>query len=170
MLTLSLFRHAKSSWDDPDLEDYDRPLAKRGLKAAPRMGAFMRKHEVRPDLALCSPSRRTRDTLALVSEALGAPRTLYPAELYLATAETMLGCIRATGREVGHLMLVGHNPGTQTLAVELTGSAATGAARALAAKFPTAGLAVITFSADSWRHIAPASGRLVLFMTPKSLP
>lgn len=170
MLTLSLFRHAKSSWDNPALEDFDRPLSPRGLKSAPLMAAFMREHSVYPDLVLCSPARRTRDTLALVSNAIRAPRTLYPAELYLSAPETILGYIRGVEQQVHYLMLVGHNPGLQSLAVNLIGSGDKEAFRALAAKFPTAGLAIITFDADAWRNIRSASGHLALFMTPKRLP
>jgi phosphohistidine phosphatase len=170
MLTLSLFRHAKSSRNEPELEDFDRPLSPRGRKAAPRMAAFMRDNGIYPDLVLCSPSRRTRETWALISGALRNPPTRYSQELYLATPETMLDCIRATGPDVGHLMLVGHNPGTQQLAVNLIGSADRQALKALAAKFPTAGLAVITFETGAWRSIRPATGHLSLFMTPKRLP
>ena len=169
MLTLSLFRHAKSSWADPSLEDFDRPLAPRGLKAAPAMGAFMAQ-KVRPDLVLCSPARRTRGTLALVAGQIGDPRALYPSDFYLPTPETLLAAIQATESSVRHLMVVGHNPGLHALAAALTGPHEGADAKALSAKFPTAGLAVIVFSAEVWPDIRPGTGRLDLFMTPKRLP
>ena len=169
MLTLSLFRHAKSSWADPSLEDLDRPLAARGRKAAPAMGAFMAR-KVRPDLVLCSPSLRTRDTLALVAGLIGTPRTLFPADLYLPPSETLLASICATEQTVAHLMVVGHNPGLHMLAVGLTGPDESAGAKALRAKFPTAALAVINFPVEAWRDIALGTGRLSLFMTPKRLP
>jgi phosphohistidine phosphatase len=168
MLTLSLFRHAKSSWADPSLEDFDRPLAPRGLKAAPMMGAFLAE-QPRPELVLCSPARRTRDTLALVAELIGEPRTFFPASLYLATQETLLASIGATNDTVRHLMLVGHNPGLHALATTLIGPDESPAAKSLNAKFPTAGLAVIIFQVEAWRDIVPGAGQLSLFMTPKRL-
>jgi phosphohistidine phosphatase len=168
MLTLSLFRHAKSSWADPSLEDSDRPLAPRGLKAAPMMGAFMAE-QPHPDLVLCSPARRTRDTLALVADLIGKPRTFFPASLYLATPETLLASIGAAKEPVRHLMLVGHNPGLHVLATALIGPDESAAAKSLSAKFPTAGLAVITFQVETWRDIVPGAGQLSLFMTPKRL-
>lgn len=170
MLTLSLFRHAKSSWDDPSLEDFDRPLGPRGLKAAPQMGAFMAEQKLRPDLVLCSPAQRTRETLDLVAEEIGRPRTVFPDKLYLAAPETLLAAVQATTGGVRHLMMVGHNPGLHMLALLLMGPEGSADAGALRTKFPTAGLAVLTFSARAWRDIGPGSGRLKLFMTPKRLP
>lgn len=168
MLTLSLLRHAKSSWADPMLEDLHRPLAPRGLKAAPLMAKFMA-GKVRPDLVLCSPARRTRETLSLIAGSIGNPRSLFPADLYLPTPETLLASIRATEDTIGHLMLVGHNPGLHAVAVTLAGNVKSAAAKDLGAKFPTAGLAVITFDTESWRDIAAGRGHLGLFMTPKRL-
>jgi len=169
MLTLSLFRHAKSSWTDPSLGDFDRPLAPRGLKAAHAMGAFMAE-KVRPDLVLCSPARRTRDTLGHISGLIGNPHMIFPPDLYLASPEMLLASIHATDDTVRHLMLVGHNPGLHALAVALVEPDKSASTKALSAKFPTAGLAVITFQTETWRNIAPGTGSLSLFMTPKRLP
>lgn len=170
MLTLSLFRHAKSSWADPALDDFDRPLGQRGLDAAPAMAAFMAREGIRPDLVLCSPARRTRDTLALVEGSIGNPPATFPDKLYLPSAETLMALIQAVEDSVGHLMVVGHNPGLHALAVTLMRPHAGAPAKALTAKLPTAGLAVLTFPAKSWRAIAASSGQLSLFMTPKRLP
>jgi phosphohistidine phosphatase len=169
MLTLSLFRHAKSSWTDPSVGDFDRPLSPRGLKAAPAMGAFMA-GKVHPDLVLCSPARRTRDTLALIAGLIGNPRTVFPHDLYLPSSETLLASIHATDDAVRHLMLVGHNPGLHAIAVALVEPDKSASAKALSNKFPTAGLAVITFQTETWRNVAPGTGSLILFMTPKRLP
>ncbi len=170
MLTLSLLRHAKSSWDNPGLDDFERPLARRGEAAAPRMGAFMKKHGIAPQLILCSSAVRTRQTLDLVLPHLaGTPAVQYEDALYLAAARTLLARVRKISPEVTHAMLVGHDPGMHELAMDL---AATGDAEALAAlarKFPTGGLAVIGFEASGWSRIAPGKGRLELFVTPKTL-
>lgn len=170
MLTLYLFRHAKSAWDDPSLDDVDRPLAPRGTRAAAQMAAYMRSTGLLPDLVLCSAARRTRDTWAPMAGALGQPRTDYLEELYEAGARALLASIRKTKADVHRLMLVGHNPGLQSLAIDLIGSGDGADRRFIAEKLPTAALAVIEFDIETWRHLAPATGRLTRFMTPKRLP
>ena len=170
MLTLSLLRHAKSSWSDPRLKDFERPLNDRGDTAAPRMGAFMARRGIRPDLILCSTAVRARQTLNLVLPHLkGAPELIYEDALYLASSATMLKRLHRVGVEVSHAMIVGHDPGMHTMAVELAGSGNGDDLRRLAEKFPTAGLAVIVFDVDAWRAVHWGSGRLKLFTAPKRL-
>ena len=170
MLTLSLLRHAKSSWDDGSLEDFERPLAKRGESAAPRMGAFMAAHGLAPQLILCSPAVRARQTLDLVLPRLaGGPTVVYEDNFYLAAPSVLLARLRKIEGKVSHVMIVGHDPGMQGLAVELAGDGDAGMLQALAVKFPTAGLAVIRFKARSWAKVGPGRGRLELFTTPKTL-
>lgn len=170
MLSLSLFRHAKSSWDDPGLKDFDRPLAPRGETAAPHMGAFMAEHDIQPQLILCSPAARTRQTLDLVLPHLqGDPTVVYEEGFYLAPASQLLARVRKVEARVRHVMIVGHDPGMHALAVELAGSGAPKLTQALAAKFPTAGLAVLDFDVDDWSGVGPGLGQLRIFMTPKRL-
>jgi phosphohistidine phosphatase len=170
MLTLSLLRHAKSSWDDGSLEDFERPLAKRGESAAPRMGAFMAEQGLAPQLILCSPAVRARQTLDLVLPHLaGGPTVVYEDHFYLAAPSVLLARLRKIEGKVSHVMIVGHDPGMQGLAVELAGSGDAGMLQALAVKFPTAGLAVIRFKARSWTKVGRGRGRLELFTTPKTL-
>jgi phosphohistidine phosphatase len=171
MLTLSLLRHAKSNWDNPGAKDFDRPLAKRGEEAAPRMGAFMAKNGIAPELILCSPAVRTRQTLDLVLPQLAGTATVaYEEAFYLAAPSVLLARLRKVGAKVHHLMIVGHDPGMQGLATELSGSGDAEALEALARKFPTAGLAVIRFKAREWAKIEPGKGHLEIFITPKMLP
>jgi phosphohistidine phosphatase len=170
MFTLSLLRHAKSNWDDPGLKDFDRPLARRGEAAAPRMGEFMAAQGIEPELILCSPAVRTRQTLELVLPYLTAgPTVVYEEAFYLAAASQLLARVRTVEANVRHVMIVGHDPGMHGLAVELAGSGAPKQMQALVAKFPTAGLAVLDFEVDGWPDIGPGLGRLRLFMTPKRL-
>jgi phosphohistidine phosphatase len=170
MLTLSLLRHAKSSWDDASLDDFERPLAKRGESAAPRMGAFMAEQGLAPQLILCSPAVRARQTLELVLPHLeGGPTVDYEENFYLAASAVLLARLRKIDARVRHVMIVGHDPGMQRLALELTADGETDARRALAVKFPTAGLAVIRFRAREWAKIGTGKGQLELFMTPKML-
>lgn len=170
MLTLTLFRHAKSSWDTPDLDDRDRPLNERGLTAAPLMGAFLREHDLKPDLVLCSTAVRTRQTLELASSGWQPePRTKFEGALYLAEPTSLLDRVRRTASTVRHLMLVGHNPGLQILGLELIGTGDPASIAALSRKLPTAGVVVLTFEGKSWREVAPRKGRLVHFASPKML-
>lgn len=176
MLTLSLLRHAKSGWDDPTLDDKDRPLAARGRKAAPIVGAFMAANAIVPDLVLCSPSVRTRQTLELVGKHLpGAFRVVFDDALYLAGGEALLARVHAVkgrGRAVpGHVLLVGHNPGLQELALALMArqSERAGDRRAMSDKLPTCALVVLDFDAGRWRDVQPGGGKLRHFVTPKRL-
>lgn len=177
VLTLSLFRHAKSSWDNPDLEDYDRPLAERGLEVAPRMGAWLVRDGIRPDLVLSSSSRRTRQTIALALPAFGdnQPPVTYEDDLYLASASSLLTRIgradaRPAERGARHIMLVGHNPGFHSFALLLAGTGEKEDVATMARKFPTAAVAVLDFDCAKWADITDGCGRLRLFMTPRMLP
>jgi phosphohistidine phosphatase len=171
MLTLSLFRHAKSSWDNQDLEDFDRPLNDRGKGAAPLMGKFMAEEGIVPDLILCSPAVRARQTLELaLPHFRSEPTVNYEDDLYLTASSTLLKRIRKLEANVHHAMIVGHDPGLHRLAIELTGSGDPELLQALTRKFPTAGLAVIQFDVTAWSKVKPGTGRLRLFMTPKRLP
>jgi phosphohistidine phosphatase len=170
MLTLSLLRHAKSSWDDPSLDDFDRPLAKRGEAAAARMGAYIAKHGIAPELVLCSTAQRARQTLKLLLPQLAArPEVAYEDGLYLAPASQMLARVRTLDDKVQHAMIIGHDPGMHALAVELSGSGNARDLQALARKFPTAALAVVRFKTREWAKIGPSRGSLDTFVTPKML-
>lgn len=116
-LTVSLLRHAKSSWDEPGLDDADRKLNARGRSAAPLIAKWMSENRVLPDRVLCSTAVRTRETLALVLPSLSPqPSISYLDELYLASAGTILTMLRATPDGTQHVLVVGHNPGLEDLA------------------------------------------------------
>ena len=129
MSRLYLLRHAKSSWDDPGLVDHDRPLAPRGRQAAEAIGAYLREHDIGPELVLCSSAARTRETL----ERVGLTGQIEDA-LYGAGASALLARLHEVPDEVASVMLIGHNPGMRQLAVDLAG---------LDDKFPTAALATL---------------------------
>jgi phosphohistidine phosphatase len=170
MLTLCLLRHAKSSWDDASIEDFDRPLAPRGEEAAPRMGAYMAAQGISPELILCSPAKRARQTLSLILPRLaGQPSVEFEEALYLAASSALLARIRKVRANTHCLMLVGHDPGMHCLAVELSGRGAREDLNRLAHKFPTAALAVISFRVRQWSQVKPKAGRLDQFMSPRRL-
>jgi phosphohistidine phosphatase len=170
MLTLCLLRHAKSSWEDPSVQDFDRPLASRGEQAAPRMGAYMAEHGIAPTLILCSTAVRARQTLALVLPKLPEEPTVeFEDGLYLASPSTLLARLRKVRAPAASVMLVGHDPGMHALAVELCGRGEAAHLHRLASKFPTAALAIISFKASQWSQIKPKAGCLEEFMTPRLL-
>jgi phosphohistidine phosphatase len=170
MLTLSLLRHAKSSWKNPTLADRDRPLATRGETDAPLMGKAMAERGIDPDLVLCSSARRTRDTLALVLPELKVePKVVYDDALYHATPAEMLDMLRQVAPGASRVMLVGHNPEIQSFALDLVGSGPKHYRDRLREKYPTAGLAVINFASGLWSSVAVNSGTLTLFLTPREL-
>lgn len=158
---LFLLRHAKSSWDDPWLSDYDRPLAPRGRKAAKRIGAFLRREQIRVALVLCSSARRAQETLDLVAPP-GEIRI--ERELYGARADELLERLRRVSNEVDAVMVIGHEPAIRDLAVGLIGVGSELAER----KFPTAALATLTFR-GSWSTLEPAHAELAAFITPREL-
>jgi len=170
MLTLSLLRHAKSSWSNPTLPDRERPLATRGVTDAPLMGKAMAERGIDPELVLCSSARRTRDTLDLVLPELRVePKVVYDDALYHASPEEMLEMLHAIQPGANRVMLVGHNPELQAFALDLVGSGPKHFRDRLGAKYPTAGLAVINFASGLWKSIAVNSGTLNLFLSPKDL-
>ena len=165
---LWLLRHAKSSWDDPDREDVDRPLAPRGARAADRMRDYLDAEEIRPELVLCSSALRTRETLARILPGLGPELTVrIEPSLYSFDADALLQRLRDVPADVGSVMLVGHNPAMQELASLL--AAEGDRLDELRNGFPTAALAELDLRVGSWAEIAPGSGRLVRFIVPREL-
>lgn len=165
---LWLLRHAKSSWYDPGLEDRDRPLAPRGEQGADRMRDYFVAEGIRPALVLCSSALRTRQTLARVLSAFEPELEVrIEASLYTFDADPLLARLRVIPEGVSSVMLIGHNPAIQELAVML-------AARGerldqLAQKYPTGALAEIELPAGSWPEIGKTPGELTRFVVPREL-
>lgn len=171
MLHLYLFRHAKSSWNSAGEEDFDRPLNSRGRSAATAMADHMAASGAMPVLILCSAARRARETLGLAIPAFGHDYTIcIERHLYLADAATLLERVKSLPADARQCMLIGHNPGFQHLAQLLAGNGAADEMSSLRAKFPTAAVAEITFSQPRWDEIAPGTGQLQRFATPRALP
>lgn len=169
MKRLFLLRHAKSSWDDPQMADRDRPLNARGMRDAPRMAAYMHSKGYKPDVALCSPATRTRETIEAVTPVIGEFPISYPEALYLAEAEKMRSLIAGLDDEYEAALVVGHNPGIGTLASQITDFESLEEARHVN-KFPTAALAIFESDADDWQTALAGRLKLIDFMTPKALP
>ena len=170
MKTLLLLRHARAKRDDPTLDDFDRPLTKRGDDAAARMGGYLCREIGKPDLTLCSAALRTRQTFDRVAAAFEDgldARTLKG--LYLAAPSRLLAGIRRTPDNVDCLMVVGHNPGIETLAAQLCGGGRSAALQRMARKFPTGALAEIRFDIERWAEAAAGGGQLRNFVVPRDL-
>jgi phosphohistidine phosphatase len=170
MKRILLLRHAKSSWDDPALSDFARPLADRGRGVAPRMGAFMRSQGLVPEAVLCSPARRAVQTLQMVEPYLSTPSIEIEDMMYMATPEVILSRVRAMEDGIRSVLLIGHNPAFEEIALRLAGDGRRKAMKRIRARFPTCALAVLRFDADAWAVITQKSGYLELFVRPKDLP
>lgn len=168
MKRLTLLRHAKSTWDDPVARDFDRPLNRRGRKAARRIGEEMKRLGLSFDAVIASPAARVKETLAEVEHGYGRDFDVtFEPSIYAAHPETLLDLVRAANESAESLLLVGHNPGLESLALAFAGG---GALREeIAVKYPTATLAEISLPASRWRDIAPRSGRLERFIRPRDL-
>ena len=170
MLTLSLLRHAKSSWKNPTLPDRERPLASRGVADARMMGRAMTERGIDPELVLCSSARRTVDTISLVLPELKVePKVVYEDALYHASPAEMLQMLRDVQPGANRVMIVGHNPEIQALALDLVGAGPKHLRDRLKEKYPTAGLVVINFTAGLWSSVDINSGSLNLFLVPRDL-
>jgi phosphohistidine phosphatase len=165
--TLYLLRHAKSSWEDPTLADHDRPLASRGRRASSVIADHLRRRGIIPTLVLCSSSTRTRETLERVSPGLGDEIEVQIEDrLYSASASDLLGRLHEVDARVDSVMLIGHYPAIQELALSLGGSGTD--LERLREKFPTAALATLVFQ-GSWGELTPGSAELVAFVKPREL-
>lgn len=163
---LLLVRHAKAVPKDAEAEDADRALSERGRADAPRTGAWLAASGHRPDLTLCSPARRTRQTWQLLAPALPEqPSAVYDERLYNAAPNALVTVLAERAAGLGCAGLVGHNPGLHELARALCGSGPRELLEELARGFPTAGVAVVDLP-DGWAALAPGSGRLTEFWSP----
>ncbi|BBF91830.1 SixA phosphatase family protein [Blastochloris tepida] len=169
MRRLMLLRHTKSDWPQ-GAADRGRPLNERGREVAPLMGAYLARHALLPDRILVSPSRRTLETWELASRPLSpACEPVIDERIYEASADLLLDMLRDQPETCHQLLVVGHNPGLQDLALRLVATGDADARRRLAEKYPTGGLTVIDFAVDDWSAVHPRSGRLDRFVVPKML-
>jgi phosphohistidine phosphatase len=168
--TILLLRHAKSAWGDPGLGDHDRPLNRRGEKAAQAVGEYLTAHGPLPDLILCSTAIRARQTLAPLVELLTpAPPISLEKGLYLASEDVLLERLRDLPGEVRTVLLIGHNDGIWMLAEALAGQGKSSALAALREKYPTGTLASLVASTGRWPDLAVGSAELTAFVRPRDL-
>ena len=167
MRRLMLLRHADS--DRPaGVTDFERPLSTQGRLEATRRGLQMAKDGLLPALAMVSTARRAQETWDLVVPAVGSAAVRQDEPLvYEASAATLLALVRRAPPDIGSIVLVGHNPGLQQVALQLAARGSGELWSRMREKFPTAGLAVIEFDIDRWADLEEGAGRLVSFETAR---
>lgn len=169
MKILTLLRHAKSGWDDPVSRDFDRPLNPRGRRAARTVGKEMKAQGLAFDLVLASPAVRVVETLEEVASAYGPLDIVYEERLYLASSAALLDLVRHAPESAARLLLVGHNPGLEEIALRLAGEDGDTLRRRIEIKYPTGTLAEIDLPAERWSDVAERSGRIARFIRPRDL-
>ncbi len=161
MKTLYLVRHAKSSWKYPNLDDFERPLNKRGRKNAPFMGTILKKLNVAPDLILSSPANRASMTARIIAEKIGYPleNICYSEDVYEFSANALIDVIKHLDDVINTAMLVGHNPALTELA-NYIGDTPIG-------NIPTSGVFCAELDIPSWTKIGDRCGKMIFFEYPK---
>ena len=159
--TLYLARHAKSSWADPDLSDFERPLKKRGEKDAPMMGKILASKGVKPELIISSPAKRAITTAYILAEEIKYPKEniVTKEDIYAAATSDLLEIIEQLDDSLKSVMLVGHNPSFTNLANYLTDDRFD--------NIPTCGVVAIGFDIARWDKIDKNSGKVIFFEYPK---
>jgi phosphohistidine phosphatase len=163
MRELFILRHAKSSWDDPTLADFDRPLNSRGKEDAPLMGKHLVKLGVKPDLIVSSPAKRAKKTAKIVAEELGYDlgKIEFCKTIYEASAQSLLYLVCQLPNSAKRVMLVGHNPGLTELA-NILGDI-------VIENIPTAGIVGVAFDTSRWEEVCQMLGHTILFDYPKKI-
>lgn len=171
MKTLTLLRHAKSGWDDPVARDFDRPLNKRGERAARVMGNWMRDNGLAFDHIIASPAVRVIDTLDHIIAGYG--KRMEPSwdrRVYLASSATLMDVVRDADDRFSRILMVGHNPGLEDLVLDLVPEDRDDRLRAAVyEKYPTAAIAQMELSINHWSDIDRNCGRLTRFIRPRDL-
>lgn len=164
-LRLILTRHAKSSWDDPALGDHDRPLNKRGERAASMIGEWLNRNGYHPGQVLSSSSVRTRQTWDLIARALpDPPEAEFLPALYHADPDAMLGALHRASQPT--VMLIGHNPGCASFA---SAFARRPAAHARFDSYPTAATTIFDVEASEWHQASWGAAQITNFIVPRDL-
>ncbi|MBX9634010.1 MAG: histidine phosphatase family protein [Magnetospirillum sp.] len=170
MRQIFLLRHAKSSWDDPSLDDFDRNLNNRGRKSARAMAKYLGKAHIRPAIILCSAAQRTRATYEIIESTLAGVPVSIENELYEAARGDLLDRLRRLDDHLPSVMMIGHNPGMERLTSFLcNGHGQAEALSRLAEKFPTGALAVLETKSPRWASLDEGDCRLVQFIRPADL-
>ncbi len=166
--TIYLLRHAKSSWDNAELEDHDRPLSKRGRRSAGAVAAYLKRSQIAPDLVVCSSAERARQTLDLVSRAIKPSKVILDRNVYEAGPRKLMKYLCQLPEIAETVFLIGHNPALHELALSLADPTSAKRLPPVEGKFPTAALATFEFDGQ-WIGLAPHRARVTSFVIPAEL-
>lgn len=164
MKTLYVIRHAKSSWDAPDMDDFERPLNARGKRDAPRMGKRLKEKEIHPDLVLSSPAKRALATAKRIAKVIGYPSESIKTDrlLYHGDEETILAVVQGLKDKYKNVMLFSHNPGlTDFVNTLMNGELDID-------NVPTCGIVAFQFAVEDWKDVTWGKGNMLFFDYPKS--
>ncbi|MBA3899326.1 MAG: histidine phosphatase family protein [Bacteroidetes bacterium] len=163
MKTLYLVRHSKSSWEDQEFDDFDRPLKSSGVKDAYLMGSYLRNKGIMPGLILSSPAARALNTAVVFSGQMGFPYSgiLLSIKLYESSAGDILDVISGLNTSEDSIMVFGHDPSLSNLFMKLTGISIE--------KIPTSAVAAIALNINDWEDIKASKGELVFMEKPKEV-
>jgi len=163
MKTLYLVRHAKSSWKHPELDDFERPLNKRGKRDAPAMGQFLLQKGIKPDIIISSPAVRASVTTKIISDILSYPfnRVAYSDDIYEAGISSLFKILSKVENKYNSGMIVGHNPGMTYFANTLASTRID--------NIPTCGIFCTDLDISSWQEISEDCGVMKFFKYPKNL-
>ena len=161
MKSITFIRHAKSSWADPDLKDFDRPLNSRGKSDAPKMGQRLAVNNIFPDLIITSPAKRAKATAYKIARELNFPHSkiIEEMQLYLSSAKLISNVIKAVNDDINNLFIFGHNPDIHELVEILTGKQYN--------KLPTCSVAHFLLKIDQWKDFKLQQSDLVYYSEPK---
>lgn len=163
--TLILMRHAKSSWQEPWLDDFDRPLNTRGVRSAAAVATWLNRNGLAPSEVITSNARRAVETWANMAPALPTPQTVRKTrDLYLAEPQAYLAALATA--EAGCVLMIGHNPGIGSLAAMMVAQPPD---HDRFADYPTAATVVMRFDARTWSSIGPSEGAATAFVVPRDL-
>jgi phosphohistidine phosphatase len=166
MKTLYVVRHAKSSWDDPDLSDFERPLNARGKRDAPRMGKRLKEKDLTPDCVISSPARRAHSTAKRICAVLAFDKNKIKTErkLYHASEETILSIVQGIKSSFDTVLIFGHNPGLTDFVNEILNEES----GIFIDNIPTCGVVALTFNVDNWSNVDWKKGKMIFYDYPKS--
>lgn len=160
MKKLYIIRHAKSSWKDETLNDFERPLSKRGKSNAPMMGARLKKKGVMPDIIISSPAKRAKSTAEMIAKEVGyEKKVLFDENIYESSVATLRKILTCINDENSTAFLVGHNPELNMLVDYYV---------KFYENIPTCGVVEIEFWCDKWAEIEPKNAKLISFDYPKN--
>ena len=170
MKQLAILRHAKSDWGNPGQTDFERPLNKRGRKAAKKVGRVLREQGLTFDAIVSSPATRAKETVerfAIGYESL--PRLHFEPAIYLSSTGTLIGIINGLPEDAETVMIVGHNPGFHDIVLRMTKENGNGLREKVGANYPTGAFALIDFAVERWADVEPASGEIRQVIFPREL-